>query len=250
MRIVTCFLSFLFVFGTLQASEVVYQESYTNKNLGLYSSYMYPASGEQMVHDLKSEKVLIFAYGSLLNIESAERTLSREALKSYKPAVAFGVRRIFNYNVNPESIKKRYGQPTRPNDTAALNIFSTGDYSDVVNGVVFCVNQEDLEEMIQREVGYDLIPVPVVFWDEFVNHSVRGTRVMIAYAFRASLDKYMDVAINPIPGYAHVSMEGASQHGSDFLELWIETTYLSDGKTPFRKWEENKLLNCTLLGCS
>ncbi len=190
----------------------------------------------------KQAETAIFAYGSLLNKESAARTLSSHAIQTSQPAVAFGLKRIFDYDAAP--INKRWGEPRRPNDTAMLNVIPTDDPSSMVNGVILKVDKRDLAKLIEREKGYDLVPVSVIRWDEVQQDH---PQLQTAYTFMARED-HINPCINPVPGYAQASKEGAAQYGDDFLQFWLETTFLADGRTPFTTWEKNPAIDmCSTL---
>lgn len=205
-----------------------------------YPVYKYPADAKQMVEKSADGKILIFGYGSLVNPESAARTLSVDAMKTYQPAVAFGMKRTFDRKVTNTD---RWGPRERPSDVGMLNVFKTGDHLDALNGVTFEVNQEDLRALIEREIGYDLVPIPIVRWQEAVDPNDTPD-FQIAYVFLSPEEErdgkvYVDPCVNPVPGYAMASKEGAALNGQGFLKLWLESTFLADKKTPFIEWEKN-----------
>lgn len=237
-----------------QNENITHQINQSVKNnSNSYKIYEYPISEpDQVLKDLNQEKILIFAYGSLLNIESAKRSLGPETMQTYKKAIAFGLQRVFDRHV-PET--KRWGLPQRSNDIAALNVHPTGNWSDSVNGVILEVDLEDFKALLDREEGYDLIPIPIVLWDDAMNSDAKSPDVKIAYTFRASEEPregkvYTNPFVNPIYGYALASKEGAAQHGTEFLDYWVNSTFLADRKTSFSAWEKNPKINCGKEGCS
>lgn len=237
-------LSFLFIFSmnaSIFSERLKYlaEEAKTWEEGHPYSSFKYPAQAEQIIKQFPEGKVLVFGYGSLVNPESAARTLSPEAMKTYQPAVAFGMKRIFNRKVTNTD---RWGPRERESDVGMLNIFKTGNRLDALNGVTFEVNQADLSALIQRETGYDLVPIPVVNWQEAI--SDQAPNFHIAYAFLSPEEArqgkvFVDPCVNPVPGYARASKEGAALNGKGFLMLWLESTFLADKTTPFIQWEHN-----------
>ncbi len=180
------------------------------------------------------DTIFIFSYGSLLNKESAARTLSAGAMKTHHPAIAYGLVRVFDRQVSPCSAQ-RWGEQQSENELAMLNVTMTGRVEDRVNGVLIEVDRTDLEKLIDREVGYDLVALPVTDWE--------GGDVQIAYTFHATPDEkngktYVGCNIKPVREYALASKEGAAQYGKEFLQMWIDTTYLADNST-FAQWEKS-----------
>ena len=176
---------------------------------------------------LKQEKIPLFGYGSLINRESASATLTDETLETFRPAIAFGVQRRFDYDPGLE----RYGTPPTPEERAMLNLTYTGDMNDIVNGVVVDMNKEDLIALSKREIGYDLIPVIVVNWDDALES--QNPTLYTAYTFSAP--SHINPDLLPRPDYYERVLNGARTFGDDYLELWYNTTYLGDGETPVQQ---------------
>jgi hypothetical protein len=209
----------------LLATPLVQQASEHRSMLEGHRVYEWPFSG-MLKSDLCEEgkdSVLIFSYGSLLNERSAARTLSPESLRSREPAIAFGLRRVFDRNVPEDLFAPRYGPPKQEDERAALNAYPTGRMKDMVNGVLVEVEWEDLTALCNREVGYDLIPVLVTSWDN-------PGKFRVAHTFSAPKGRWamghqlVRKDIRPIPGYAKVVEEGAASYGPKFLKFYRETT--------------------------
>jgi len=225
-------------------TEKIYQQMAIS---GEYPRLAYPNENPESLYANSTDgKVVIFAYGSLMNKESAQRTLSEAALKTLKPSLAFGVQRVFDRKV---STTGRWGEVSRPNDIGMLNIYPTGNIKETANGVAFEVSLEDLKALINREEGYDLIPVVIVMWDD-LKSTPDNAVVMIGYTFAASTAPrqgvyYTSNSVNPVPGYALASLQGASYFGLNYMKMWIESTYLADRTTLFSEWLANPYINCT-----
>lgn len=205
-------------------------------SLDPYPDFKYPADYKELMKLFPKGELYIFGYGSLVNPESAARTLSSDAMKTYEPAVAFGMKRSFDRKVTNT---ERWGPQERSSDVGMLNVFKTKQ-ADPLNGVTFKVNALDLKSLIEREVGYDLVPVYVISWKKFIDEEEEPD-FKIAYVFLAPSDPknvYVDPCINPVPRYALASKEGAAINGKDFLNLWLKSTFLADRKTPFSQWEK------------
>ncbi|MGK5595360.1 MAG: gamma-glutamylcyclotransferase family protein [Parachlamydiaceae bacterium] len=214
----------------------------TNNLANQYVSFKYPADPNQVIRQFPSGKVLIFGYGSLINPQSAARSLTPSAMRTYQPAIAFGMRRIFNRKMSDSNVIVKWGPLERASNVGMLNVVKSQNTGDLLNGVTFEVNKEDLASLIQRELGYDLVPIPVIFWEEAKIEPYPV--VKIAYIFAAPDETrqgqvFVSHCINPVPGYALASKEGAALNGEEFLQLWLESTLLADGETTFGEWEKN-----------
>lgn len=185
-----------------------------------------------------SGKVLLFGYGSLMNKTSAARSMKPEAVDSMKPAVAFGVKRLFNYTVHDPS---RWGNEQNRKERAMLNIAPTLNISSMANGVVVEVDAEDLTKLVDRETGYDLIPILVVSWDDAISQNPE-IEVRVAYTFAAANElrdhtAYTSTEFYPVVGYLHAVQEASQSYGPSFGAFWNATTYLADGTTSVENWD-------------
>lgn len=187
--------------------------------------FTYPANVDEVMQTTTDDKILIFAYGSLINPESAKRSLSNESISTAKTVVAYHLIRVFDYSGSPNS-----------QDLAMLNVHPTENPHDIVNGVLYSLDKKDLANLIYRENGYDLIPVIVEPWPKNPDG-----QFAIAYTFSAPKEPrggkiYTNDRIAPYPRYYYTVENGVKKYGQEFLTLWLETTYLSDGKTPIKDW--------------
>src|SRR4051812_25465855 len=55
----------------------------------------------------------IFSYGSLMDVNSARRTLSQETVATRRAVIAYNVRRIFDRDI-PIFVGSKWGQPNDP----------------------------------------------------------------------------------------------------------------------------------------
>lgn len=179
-------------------------------------------------------EISFVAYGSLLNAQSAARTLQDLPHKDFLPVIAFGVRRLFNYQMPPNI--PRYGPPKQPMARAALNTRFTDKIEDAVNGLLVKWPLNDIPALRTREVGYDLIPIACLDWVETEKPP------FIAYILRSPDElrvgkRFTNNEITPHQEYYKVCREGARTYGEDFLHFFLEATYLADGVTPVAAWE-------------
>lgn len=201
-------------------------------------SYHYPH--QQLVADLKKEKkknLLIFAYGSLVNYESARRHLSSNALESRRPALAFGLIRLFDRDM-PISRSSTWGIPWDVKSRGMLNVQLTHRPQDYVNGILIEVPIDELKPLCSREIGYDLVPVAVSVWHN--RFLMKQADYEIAWTFCAPKNSFWtNGSLNPRPGYYELSRDSAKQYGDLFSSLWFLTTFCADGKTPIWLWERS-----------
>lgn len=182
-------------------------------------------------------KLLIFGYGSLINWDSAGRTVGMNALQSMTPVIAFGFKRLFNYKASNVS---NWGTNLPSNERAMLNIIPMTTFNQIINGVVMEVSHEDLRELVRREKGYDLVPMLVADWGEVISQNPH-IKIKVAYTFlvpdemRSNID-YTHTKYYPVRGYLHAVEKGAADYGPKYLDFWKDTTYLGDGTTSVRKW--------------
>ena len=194
---------------------------------------IYPWDGLREELEGSAQPVLpLIAYGSLINAESASLTLARQGPR--RPILMFGAQRRFNYVIpfdNP-----RYGSPNDARESAALNVLVTGDVEHHFNGLLLNIELDDIEATRQREIGYDLVPLPSMFMDDpdalpFVAWT------LVCPPISADGVRRVDETLLPHRIYYKVCRDGSASLGDEFLQTWLDTTYLADGKTLAREWE-------------
>jgi cation transport regulator ChaC len=196
-------------------------------DLSAYPSYRYPNEDHASLQEqFPSGKVLVFSYGSLMNKQSAARS-------------AFGVKRIFNY----KSVKTdHWGADQNTKEKAMLNLIYDPHPSSLANGVTMEVDLEDLNKLVQRETGYDLVPILVSSWQE-VREQNPALKIQVAYTFIATNElrnhvNYTSTEFYPVRGYLHAVQNASKEYGDAFAEMWNETTFLADGTTNINEWDE------------
>lgn len=203
-----------------------------------YPSFLYPFghAAQSYFADAGVYHIRLFSYGSLLHRESASRTLSAAVLDTMQPAIAYGVQRIFNRDVDLSG-SKRYTFPTDPLERGMLNLMQTEE-DRMMNGVVVTVPIEEITPLCTREIGYDFIPVRIApLPAEHTDPSNMSND--IAYTFLAHEGTtYVDNSIVPIQQYYQLCRDGAASFGQEFLDMWLDTTFLGDKKTSVRVWEQ------------
>jgi hypothetical protein len=205
-------------------------------NLSKYPTLQYPNLNYSQVLDKYPQgKALLFGYGSLINAQSESRTISAKAVHSMQPAIAFGLKRLFNYDA-----KKALKSPNLPTEEGSfLNTVPMTQLSQMINGVLIKVGKDDLAHLVQRETGYDLVPILVTLWEDVLAESP-SAKIQIAYAFIASDElrqgvRYTHNGYDPDKRYLRLVEQGAAAYGEKFLDYFNATTFLSDGTTSIHK---------------
>ncbi len=194
--------------------------------------YIFPWPGLEAHLEADMSGVLpLVGYGSLLNKGSAAMTISKGARV---PVIAFGVRRIFNYEMSLPN--PRYGAPADPLARAALNVKETGRRRDMTNAIMVEVPTADIPALRKREVGYDLLPVACIHWNQREHPPFIGY-VLLAPDEPREGSVHTSSEIEPHRQYYGLCREGAAKISDDFLQFWLDSTYLADAVTPVREWE-------------
>lgn len=226
----------LLLAGCSSSTEEDFSLQSCTAKLSDYPSYSYPYSNlpEEFSKEGKNF-LLLFSYGSLMDVHSASRTLSSKTVSSSHLALAFGIRRLFDRDVpiKPNSSLKI---PCDPNARGMLNIHPSEYPEEFVNGVLIKIPLNEVSALLSREEGYDLIPIVVADWKDLLE---KKFICQIAYTLCApSESSYTDSDIFPRPGYYEMARNAAAQFGPLFLFLWENTTFMADGKTPIFLWEK------------
>lgn len=201
---------------------------------------VYPYPWELLEEDLKRcglSGISIVGYGSLVNPVSATKTLRDATVSRSRPVIAFGVRRVFNYEIPPG--KGWAIAPAKPHARAALNVRVTGEIDDAVNGILVQISPAEIPAIRAREVGYDLVPVACLDWQGMEQPP------FVAYILRCPDDprngrRLTNDRIEPHRDYYLLCRHGAAEIGVEFLRAWLATTYLADAVTPVAEWEADE----------
>ena len=108
---------------------------------------------------LREGESALFGYGSLLSIESLERTLGRTYTGPFAVSGLRGWRRTWDVAMPDQRFhyQDHNGQWTIPDRVLYLNIRRTPESS--INGVVFVVHGHELDAYDRREWIYDRAPI-------------------------------------------------------------------------------------------
>lgn len=199
-------------------------------------SYPYPwADLESDIEGGAMSRLSLVGYGSLMNVGSAARTITATGRDDRVPVIAFGVRRVFDYEM-PASDDNRYGPPTEPRACAALNVHITRAITDTANGVLIKVPTQDIAALRRRETGYHIEPVVCLRWDR-LNAAPFVAHILTCQARAPGQSQHTNDRLTPHHQYYLVCREGARAVSESFLRFFLETTFLADGITAAAKWE-------------
>ena len=176
----------------------------------------------------------LVGYGSLLNPVSAARSIRDTPTEGHPAIVALGARRVFNYQM-PASVFLRYGTEPGIKDRAALNAESS-EFG-LMNGRLINLKAEDLPALRIREKAYDLHPVSCVYWANREEPPFSGYVLCCRHEYFEG-ERFVDDSLSPYAPYANLCREGARRVSEEFLDMYLETSFLADRVTTAREWEE------------
>ena len=199
------------------------------------SAFVHPWNGlEACLRESGEGALRLVGYGSLVNAASAAMTVSGSGLRGPTPVVAFGVRRVFNYVMDPAN--SNYSRSVRPNARALLNVRKSGKMDHALNGTLLEVGLEDLPALRERESDYDLAPVACLNWGGEDRSSFIAW-ILVCGEGGERGKRRVDNQLLPHREYYSICREGAKSYGSEFLSAWLESTFLGDGETTVGAWE-------------
>jgi hypothetical protein len=202
------------------------------------SGFDYPWDNlDKAIQHMPGKKLPLIGYGSLLNRDSAARTITNTPAAGYPPVIAVGAVRVFNY-VIPEDRLKVYPGTHQPREIAALNLIYTRSPVEPFNGRLLMLSAADVPALREREFGYDLRPVAAIRWGDWDEQPFVGY-VLVAVKRVVKGRQVLDDGILPNPQYARVCYSGAKAVSPDFLRFYLETTYLGDRKTTLATWQQS-----------
>ncbi len=161
---------------------------------------------------------LIFGYGSLIGLSSTQATAPE--VKKLRAAYIRNYTRSF-------SLHDPVGYTDENLDVAnipfcGLDVQPSSNPEDRVNGVVFAVNDVDLQAMLIREQEYET-PMVAVF-DFATNEQIGKAMVFSACKNNGSYDQTNPAQVR----YLEDMLAGAKSFGEEFYQEFIQTTYIGD----------------------
>ena len=195
-------------------------------------SYKHPYDElKKTLEDQKEKTIRLFAYGSLMSPISRAKTLTHSMQDEGQMALAFGVKRIFSLDVHSKSFS------SIEKHTAMLNVKKVNDKSAFINGILIEIDKDDLPYLAEREERYDLIPIEIVLWNNFLNGKLIFEKALILIRKQENSDPK---DILPNINYLKKIEESIRPLGQCFFDLWQNTTFLADGKTSLKLWNKDE----------
>lgn len=152
----------------------------------------------------------IFAYGSLINRASLIRTVPEA--RNIVPAKTYGLRRIFNLASN----YRFDADHKRP--VCVLNI-AEADQGSVLNGTCFEMDEESLEQLLEREKGYEFCQIKA-------HHYHEPAQTFAAFYFRAH--QFIPYPYLPNSSvqrhYLDLCVQGSQVYGDEFIADFKNST--------------------------
>jgi cation transport regulator ChaC len=179
------------------------------------------ADSREMMRLVSGEHAL-FGYGSLLSIESLERTLGRKYTGPFAVTGLSGWRRTWDVAMPDRRFRYQEsdGEWVVPDRTLYLNIRPVEGSS--INGVVFVVRDEELEAYDKREWIYDRVAVN----DQLEDLRVEGG---MAWAYVAKPEYLLEPPDSPRLGavrqtYLDFLADGHRRLGAEFERRYYAST--------------------------
>lgn len=180
-----------------------------------------------------TDEFLLFGFGSLIN----KRTNYQPNINI--PGVAFGVKRLYNVkHADPKD--SVLGLPTTGYDHECLrlNVQLTKRPTDLVNGLLlkFAIGTKDYEDLKKREQLYRLVSIKVLLYSSLLQCKpiFKDAYILVSVKDKSSSTGDPHVVYNSLVMDGCKEIEDKGFLG--FLSLFLDTTYLSDGKTTVRDW--------------
>ncbi|WP_430967001.1 hypothetical protein [Spongiimicrobium sp. 2-473A-2-J] len=147
-----------------------------------------------------------------------------------------GVKRVLNYDPD-ENVRSRpiYDDPERGDEYfGVFNLQYTGKTTDVANGVLRKVERSDFDAFIAREVGYSLVKISCSPFEGNKADHIEAYALCAPEFYNGR--RLVNNDLLPNVPYYKVCKEGASHISEAFLNVWLDTSFLGDGRN-VRIWE-------------
>ena len=155
----------------------------------------------------------VVVYGSLI---SKKEHSALDVIEEALPVRVEGFKRVFNQEA---TWRKGSGR-----NRAVLNVMRSKE--NWFNGILLTgFEMRDLEALDERERGYERIEIEKGLI-EFYDHPAEPRGRIWTYT-----GKRIRSDIMPIPSYLDLCIEGAREWGDRFYRDFLDTTFLSDGRT-------------------
>jgi len=162
------------------------------------------------------DKLIIFGFGSLINLESLEATVPD--VYDIQPAYIKGFRRDF-------SVWDSVGWTETNLDVAgeamcALDVKASSDLNSRVNGITFRLGQSSYKRLIEREGNYRLVKTIAYNFES-------GEEIGECFMFSANKNNgTYDFKSKAQKRYLEICLESARQYGERYYHEFLSSTFL------------------------
>lgn len=197
-------------------------------------NYPYPWKAlEEKLEKGTLEGFGVIAYGSLLNEDSARRTLPM--VSSFRPVWGIGGTRIFNYCMGDDYFPSPFHSQKAGLRRTVLTVKTDFNPYSVFNGVLLWIASEDFPAFRRRERNYHLVEIPILPWEKKVYEGdtalVLDSQNPMGYGAEVGNPKLL-----PIPEYLEICLQGAFAQSTAFGKAFLNTTWLADENTRLRDY--------------
>jgi len=196
--------------------------------------YAYPWKAlEKKLQDGTMDGFWVIAYGSLLNRDSARRTLPKVA--SLSPVWGIGGTRIFNYCMGEEYFQSPLHFQKAGLHRTVLTVKTDFSPQSVFNGLRLWVSAKDFPAFRRRERNYNLVEIPFIPWEKKVYEGdtalVLDSQSAMGYGAEVGNPKLL-----PVSEYLEICLQGAFATSKAFGEAFLNTTWLANERTRLRDY--------------
>lgn len=185
----------------------------------------------------KKEPFNLFGYGSLINQFSSQKAINNST--ELIPVMGYGIKRVMNYDPDENVRSREIYQDTERGDEyfGVFNLEYTANSKDIANGVMRTVEPSDFENFVKREVGYSLVKIECRLFENIDDEPFEAYTLVAPLEFNGR--KLVNNKLLPNVPYYKICRDGAEHISKQFLEVWLDTSFLGDDRN-VREWEKEE----------
>jgi cation transport regulator ChaC len=173
------------------------------------------------VMQLEPGQSVIFGYGSLLSLRSLEMTLRRRCTDQYVRCILRGWRRTWDIAMaNKTFFAEVDGQRMYPSAILYLNV--RRQIGELLNGVAFAINPEELARFDERESIYERIDITNELTDVRVENGLAYVYAGLPQCEMRQVDSPAVAAVRAT--YVAIVNQGLEDHGAEFRAAYDAST--------------------------
>ncbi len=176
-------------------------------------------------------------YGSMVNQNELRRILPTE--REVVPVIGFGARGVFKLH-SPTYLTRQLPSPGHEQEKAVLALEEQEgkevfDLQHLFNGVMFDLQENEIEVLQKWEPNYQIKRVPVIKMKR-----LNKTPIRVDYAYTLVNNSPADKSFKPHLNYLNLvidTFDDGDPEVQDFVRLFTEVSFLADG-TSVEQWLE------------